>query len=362
MKKLISVLLTLIVCQDLALAMDFLEKKKRAICEAEKSTEPALKRRRMSDPLEHPKQLKRIMELDEDDLSGVDLYLPRRQRKHVNYYENDQNPADSVEKEKDEPKIGYRLIKMKYEAIDFSVDRHGNTLYAHGVEAFERNRLNVAENYFRRSMVENGDGRAAYALGIIYGINNHFSAARELYVEAAEAGVDEAIDVGIRIFEEGYCGFENMQLQKCLWFEEKALTGNAFAAYYAGECYSQGLGVEEDRTKAIAYFQTASKWNDPFAINALGDVLFRENRCEEAAAKFMEAAMYGNINGIYNIADCYENGVGVKKNYLLALRNYQRAFDMGNLDAVEDIARVKNAINADADKRRDDIIVDSFFD
>ena len=76
-----------------------------------------------------------------------------------------------------------------------------------------------------------------------------------------------------------------------------------------GHCYFNGLGVIEDKTKAIGYYLTAAKQNDPEALVSLGNIYIDCDLDQEALYSFKKAAEIGSADAVFNLALIYYQGL-----------------------------------------------------
>lgn len=102
--------------------------------------------------------------------------------------------------------------------------------------------------------------------------------------------------------------------------------GNAVAAYYLGRMYAEGLGVDQDKTQAVRYFERADKGYNSDATVRLGLMAIKGDGIAQDADLGMQylkkAAYAGNENALYELGNLYESGDGVEKNYTYAFGFY----------------------------------------
>ena len=90
---------------------------------------------------------------------------------------------------------------------------------------------------------------------------------------------------------------------------EVADAGDAQAQLLLGNCFAQGLGVEQDDREAVKYYRLS--------------------------------ADQGNVYGLYDLAAMYEYGYGVAQSRSKALQYYQLAADQGFQDAIDKVNELK---------------------
>lgn len=118
--------------------------------------------------------------------------------------------------------------------------------------------------------------------------------------------------------------------------------GNPDAMNQVGNCYSHGLGVEQDYAKAMEWFIKAAELGQPNAHNQIG-WMYREGLgVEQDYAKAMEwfekAADLGNNSGMNNIGVMYDWGYGVEKDHAKACEWYKKSAELGNVYAMYGLA------------------------
>ena len=56
---------------------------------------------------------------------------------------------------------------------------------------------------------------------------------------------------------------------------------------------------------------------------------------------YREYAKRGNEKAMFELAKCYEKGIGVKKNNNEAIKFYSMAVDYGHIDAAKSLRKIK---------------------
>lgn len=104
---------------------------------------------------------------------------------------------------------------------------------------------------------------------------------------------------------------------------EKAMKlGNPKAIYALGTWYLHGKNVVKDTSKAIEFFKLASEGDVSDAYFDLA-VCFEKGvgvklNEEKAFANYLKAALIGDKQAIYEVGRCYYHGIGVTKNKKIA--------------------------------------------
>lgn len=126
------------------------------------------------------------------------------------------------------------------------------------------------------------------------------------------------------------------------WFEKAVEQDSLYAglAYEGlGQCYMQGIGVEQDYKEAVKWLKRAVNQDDLGAESQyylgccyyFGDGI--EKDYKEAAKWFQKAAEQGDARAQYRLGTCYEYGDGIDQNNKEAVKWYRRAAEQGDADA-----------------------------
>jgi len=131
--------------------------------------------------------------------------------------------------------------------------------------------------------------------------------AHRLLVLAAGQGVEEAQMLLARWLLEGGRGVERDEEQAVRWYAAAAdQHGNSEAQAYMALCYELGDVVEEDLTKALAYYRKAAEQDHPEALFSLGE---HSTYFEEARRWYGKAAAQGHANALWRLAGLYSTGI-----------------------------------------------------
>lgn len=104
-----------------------------------------------------------------------------------------------------------------------------------------------------------------------------------------------------------------------------------------GQCYSNGIGCEQDYTQALKCYQSAAEAGDSEAQYDLG-VCYRRGEgtpvdIAQAINWYEKSIAQGNTNAMVNCAILYDNGIGVGVNHSKAYQLYNTAAEGGNCQA-----------------------------
>ena len=103
--------------------------------------------------------------------------------------------------------------------------------------------------------------------------------------------------------------------------------GSGNAAYFLGDCYWQGDGVEQDHDKAFEYFQTAAELGHVYAFLVTGTMLMQRGEIEEGMLNYRKAAISGmSGDSLFNaLRNGFRDGIITKDEYAFTLREHQKA-------------------------------------
>jgi TPR repeat protein len=224
-----------------------------------------------------------------------------------------------------------------------------------------------------RRLADAGDADAAFDLGLLndigQGVPQNFEEARRWYERAAAAGnPTAAFNVGV-LYDAGR-GVPEDRAEAARWYLRAAEKGFGRAEYNLGLMYLRGDGVPRDEPQARRYFQAAAQHGVGAAADQLaslaraedvnGDVAFAEVEAQilerglsglDAAAvkKLLKAAKKGNALARYDLAYCYEHGIGLPADRVEAFVWYSRSANApGNAPSSSATARTAATSGAGA--------------
>ena len=192
-----------------------------------------------------------------------------------------------------------------------------------------------------------GDANAQKNLGDIYFegdlVDENFAEALHWYEEAAEQGYAAAkTSLGV-MYENGYGVDVDLEKAHDYYFEA-ACDNEAGGLFNLGRCYFNGTVVEQDIDEAVEYFHKAAEAGSVDAMCVLGDIYDEGNEeidiepdLKKSFYWYNEAAKNGHAQAQFNVAKCYENGKGTRRNRPKAFEWYQRAAEQGHSGAMNDI-------------------------
>ena len=128
----------------------------------------------------------------------------------------------------------------------------------------------------------------------------------------------------------------NQNTQKAIEIIERgAKLGNIWCYNKLGEIYRDGRGIESNYEKSTIWFKKAAKLCHVGAIGSLinmyvAGTIKDQNIYESSMKQLKILAKNGNVDAMRRLGNYYYDGVGVKKDYAMALNWYVRVANMGD--------------------------------
>ena len=176
-------------------------------------------------------------------------------------------------------------------------------------------------------------------LGIFY-INGFlvpkdYEKAFELLQKPAAGNYSEAqFQLGCLFFS-GFGVDKNLEKTAYWWFKA-AKQGHFNAMNEIGICYLNGWGVKKDVKTAIMWFEKAVAEKHPVAMRALGNIYSQQEEFRDfkKAVKYYQMAVdHGNVESIYELANCYFHGKGVTQDKAKGVELLTRAANKADANA-----------------------------
>ncbi len=241
-----------------------------------------------------------------------------------------------------------------------------------GLAAFRQGRFAEALQAWQQA-AEAGDSRSALYVGVLYdsgsGVPQDAAQALIWYRRAAEAGsAVGAFNVGV-LYDAGQ-GVPADPRQAAAWYRRAAAGGFGRAQYNLAMMYEAGSGVPRSTARAVALYTSAARQGisaardhlaalgHPFAgsIHAVPDTPMQDfQRAQQLllsrgpaeagqmAALFARAAAQHNPLAEYDLAYCYQHGMGVASDRAQAAAWYRRAAADAPEGALRAIAQAGSA-------------------
>jgi uncharacterized protein len=188
--------------------------------------------------------------------------------------------------------------------------------------------LSAAEISDQKRKSDSGDAAAQYTLGKAYesgnGVPSNSNQAAIYYRKAADQGNAKAQNSLAVLYWLGD-GVEKDRTEAVRWYRKAARQGNANAMFNLGAAYYNGEGVGVSDTFAYAWFLLSSE-----AGSSSGKDAAKRSQSERGPSAYGDACL--------TIAQMYEKGEDLPKNFELAKTWYQKAADNGSREAFLDLA------------------------
>lgn len=240
--------------------------------------------------------------------------------------------SDNCELDDNDLILGYKSIN-NCEKPDTVFEIYDNTYgYSEQVKVCD----SITAAWFKKAL-DNGDIRAAQALGILYfwgeDLDQDYALAYKYLRPAAEAGLAAAQYYIGQMYYQGY--YVNKNFSKAArWFKAAAERHIRDAEFVLATMYATGCGVDIDYKNAIYWFKRAFQEGEVLAAYDLGKLCILENsdykNLLEAAYWFKQAAQNGDANSMYLLGQMYDKGEILSKNSKEALKLYKESADLGN--------------------------------
>ena len=235
-----------------------------------------------------------------------------------------------------------------------------------------------------KKAIENNSIEALISLALLYergnGVNQSYEEAVKLYSSAANLGnyeakcnlaklyalgkgVERSKDEVLRLLD-GYVDrekelyliglifYEGVEVEKSYeeainWWNLAVEKGCIGAEYMLGICFEKGQGVELSYVEALKWYLKVAE--NKYATDAHNKVgFFYENGLgveqsyEEAIKWYRKAIDVGNKDAMFNLANCYRYGRGVERSYSNAVKWYKESNMEEAQQALKEISDINN--------------------
>jgi len=163
-----------------------------------------------------------------------------------------------------------------------------------------------------------GDPSAQFDLATVFEFVKHDSKqAFHWYLASAKQGVADAMYSLGACYGDGY-GVRVNNTFAAKWFRKAAMAGSLRGQYAYGKSLLYGIGVRKNSKQSEIWLSKAAQSSHADAIAELGNLYYHSTskiRNISTAIRFYErAAELGSVEAAYNLAFCYQEGIGVKCN------------------------------------------------
>lgn len=221
--------------------------------------------------------------------------------------------------------------------------------YLEGMEYYDDGEYARAFPLLERA-ADAGDARAQFRVGYMYnhgqGVEESEAEAAMYYRLAGEQGNASALNNLALAYEQG-SGVRQDYDRAVEYYRRAAELNNATAMANLANMYRQGRGVARDSAEAVRWYRQAVERGNPRAANDLG-LMYKHGRAglprdyDRALQLFNQAAAQDYSYALWNLGDMHENGLGVRKNCVLARRFFEKADEQGHPNAAAAVERLRD--------------------
>ncbi len=115
------------------------------------------------------------------------------------------------------------------------------------------------------------------------------------------------------------------------WWRKAAELGDIEAQYKVGQSYFLGFGAEQDIKQALYWLSRPAQnghKDAQFKVGFIYDEYYDD--FDKAFQWYNKAAQQGHVEAQYHLAQCYEDGLGTKKNEKEAFNLYKKLAEQGH--------------------------------
>lgn len=169
-------------------------------------------------------------------------------------------------------------------------------------------------------------------------INKTYEELLDLQNRAKNGDRDAQLEFGLIFYS------EKLNNEKALyWISKSAAQGNTDAIVGLGLFYEKGqCGVKQNYFKASQYYIEAAKKGDKDAKILLGDLVIlgkvKGPEFNNIFSYYETIYSENDSNDIYILGLCYERGIGVKSDWVQAIKLYVKAYEFKNRGAMMHLA------------------------
>ncbi|KAK8849325.1 hypothetical protein M9Y10_018697 [Tritrichomonas musculus] len=183
---------------------------------------------------------------------------------------------------------------------------------------------------------ERGSSLSSFLLGLMHNdgeIDNNFEKAEFYLRRATEQGNSNGLNqLGVCYSKGIGVDVDHSKAFSC--FQKSAELGNFRAMFNLGNCYKWGEGVEKDDSKAFELMQNSAEQGNAAALHNLAICYERGQGVEQNINKAIEcyekAGSLGHSGALHNLGNMYDKGKFVEQNYTKAIECYEKACELGH--------------------------------
>lgn len=232
---------------------------------------------------------------------------------------------------KEDEEEGMKWLKKSAKAGNWG------TMHKLGNKYYNQGNYGEAVEWYRKGF-EKGCDWSGYSLAYCYsngmGVSQDKLKALELYKKVYELGgsVSGKAANGIGLIYDN----QNNSEEAVKWYRKGFDKGDDWSGYNLALSYSNGTGVPQDKQKALELYKEVYDLENSASgssANAIGNVYYRQNDYEESIEWYNKGIEKNSGWAYYNLADCYYDGNGVKKDKNKAYELYKKAAELGIANA-----------------------------
>ena len=130
--------------------------------------------------------------------------------------------------------------------------------------------------------------------------------------------------------------------------EDKGHEKRSEAMFNIALIYDNGFGVQTDKTRAIFYYEAASKLSNKFALFNLGWMYYNGENVNKDVFKAFElykaASDFGHPRAMYNLANMHFSGTGTVKDLKMAYKLFLKSKMNGISESDFFITKIENIL------------------
>eukprot|EP01091_Cochliopodium_minus_P000695 TRINITY_DN1060_c0_g1_i1.p1 TRINITY_DN1060_c0_g1~~TRINITY_DN1060_c0_g1_i1.p1 ORF type:complete len:482 (-),score=119.93 TRINITY_DN1060_c0_g1_i1:39-1484(-) len=157
--------------------------------------------------------------------------------------------------------------------------------------------------------------------------------------KAIQLGVHTATaEFGIaKMFDEGWGVLQSYSIA-LKYYIMSAKKGYEGSFCNIGFIYERGNGVKKNEDEGLRWYLMASERGSSQAICNLGYIMEKRGHVNLGFRLYLESALEGNIQGLYNVGCFFLEGLGVQKDYNTSAKWFQKATEYENFAACCNLA------------------------
>jgi TPR repeat protein len=196
-----------------------------------------------------------------------------------------------------------------------------------------------------------GEPKAMYNLAVLFergiGAGQDFEEAFKYYLSAAKAGIFNAMYKTGDMYLKGI-GTKPDFDKAFMWLNNAAGKEGVspMAEYALAVCFRDGLGVGRNTDRAIELFQRSASGGNALALTAIGDYYYSRKETDTAKEYYERAAEQMEAGALTRLGNMSYSGDGAPEDIAAALDFYERAAELGDVEAIRTAAKIHGEAEA----------------